>query len=61
MPGVAAAYTLQRQKGAFKDTVNSDSFLRIGGATGIKATMIAHKWAETGLVTSDDKNQQTTH
>jgi hypothetical protein len=58
---MAAANPPQRQVAAFEDTVYRDSVLCVGGATGVKAAMIAHKGAEAGLVTSNNKNQQTTH
>jgi hypothetical protein len=58
---MAATYALYRQIDAFYDTVYSDSVLRVGGATGIKAAIIADEWAKAGLVASNKNNQQTTH
>tara|TARA_B110000503_G_scaffold85373_2_gene129893 strand:+ start:23760 stop:23936 length:177 start_codon:yes stop_codon:yes gene_type:complete len=58
---MASAYALYRQIDAFYNTVCSDSFLRVGGATGIKTAVITDEWAEASLVASNKNNQQTTH
>ena len=61
MPGVAASYARYGKVKTFYNTVDSDSFLRVGRTTGIEAAIVTHERAEAGLVAGDNKNQQTTH
>ena len=41
--------------------MNGDRFLRVRGTTWVKATIIAHEWANACPVTSYQKSQQTAH
>jgi hypothetical protein len=61
VPGMATGYAQHGQIKPLYNTVDSDGFLRVGRTTGIKAAIVAHEWAKTGLVAGDNKNQQTTH
>jgi hypothetical protein len=55
MPWMASGYAQRGQIASFYSAMGGNSLLSIGRTTGIKTTIIAHKWAEAGLVAGDQK------
>jgi formylmethanofuran dehydrogenase subunit E len=58
---MAASHAQNGQVKTFYNTVDLDSFLCVGRATGIKAAVITHERAQAGFVAGDNENEQTTH
>ena len=61
MPWVAFGETAQGQVTALENTVRGDSFLRIGRAAWVEATVITQKWTQACFVAFDKENEQATH
>ena len=57
VPGMALGQSAQGETAAFYSTMCGNSFPRVGGAVGVKATVIAQKGTQADLVTGDKKDQ----
>ena len=59
--GLAAENSFKTQPATLDSAILSDGFCRVSGATGCKAAMLAKKWAQNKLISTNDGKKNLVH